>query len=64
MYTISKYQIYIYINIYLIFGEGYTPKLKIKIFMNTIGLEKYRSVGANRYTCPQCGKRKCFTFGR
>ena len=48
----------------MIFGEGYTPKLKIKIFMNTIGLEKYRSVGANRYTCPQCGKRKCFTFGR
>ena len=35
--------------------------MKIKIFMNTIGLEKYSPGGANRYTCPQCGKRKCFT---
>ena len=24
-------------------------------------LERYRSGGSNRYTCPQCGKRKCFT---
>ena len=64
MYTISNISDIYLLYIYLIFGEGYTPKLKIKIFMNTIGLEKYRSVGANRYTCPQCGKRKCFTFGR
>lgn len=24
-------------------------------------LERYRSGGANRYTCPKCNKRKCFT---
>ena len=24
-------------------------------------LERYRAGGANRYTCPQCGRRKCFT---
>ncbi|MBQ0072951.1 MAG: hypothetical protein KBT34_02015 [Prevotella sp.] len=25
-------------------------------------LERYRSGGANRYECPQCGKKKCFTY--
>lgn len=29
--------------------------------MEKVCLEQYRSGGANRYTCPQCGKRKCFT---
>lgn len=24
-------------------------------------LERYRSGGANRYVCPQCGRKKCFT---
>lgn len=24
-------------------------------------LERYRSGGSNRYTCPQCGRKKCFT---
>jgi len=27
----------------------------------TIRLEKYRPGSANRYTCPNCGKSKCFT---
>lgn len=29
--------------------------------MSNFILERYRSGGSNRYTCPQCGKRKCFT---
>lgn len=24
-------------------------------------LERYRPGGSNRYQCPKCGKRKCFT---
>ena len=24
-------------------------------------LERYRSGGGNRYVCPQCGRKKCFT---
>ena len=24
-------------------------------------LERYRSGGSNRYVCPQCGRKKCFT---
>lgn len=24
-------------------------------------LEAYRAGGGNRYTCPQCGRKKCFT---
>ena len=24
-------------------------------------LEKYKPGGGNRYTCPSCGRRKCFT---
>ncbi|MDY4550869.1 MAG: DUF6371 domain-containing protein [Parabacteroides sp.] len=27
----------------------------------TFILEKYRTGGHNRYTCPQCGQKKCFT---
>lgn len=24
-------------------------------------LERYHAGGANRYVCPQCGRKKCFT---
>jgi len=24
-------------------------------------LERYRAGGSNRYVCPQCGRKKCFT---
>lgn len=28
---------------------------------NRFVLERYRSGGSNRYVCPQCGRKKCFT---
>lgn len=28
---------------------------------NRYVLERYRSGGSNRFTCPQCGRKKCFT---
>lgn len=28
---------------------------------NRFILERYRSGGSNRYVCPQCGRKKCFT---
>lgn len=31
------------------------------IHSNQFVLERYRSGGANRYTCPFCGQKKCFT---
>lgn len=28
---------------------------------NRFILERYHAGGANRYVCPQCGRKKCFT---
>ena len=39
------------------------PFFKFLVIMDNhrFTLERYRSGGSNRYTCPHCGRKKCFT---